>query len=768
MVTGTLHFLAGVLLLQWQSELPSVWWVASAPILIVLFYFYHTIRPLIALVLGFLWALLHAHMLMQNGIADDLQGKDIYVEGVVVSLPEQTAMRAKFELLVERMELNGIEQPAPGRVRISWYRFAPKIVAGDRWGLMVRLKRPHGFANPGGFDYEGWLFQRGIRASGYVRKSERNRLLGVEGGLVSMQRWRQHIRDSINEVSAKQQGKALLNGLVVGDRSGIRQQQWQLFARTGTNHLIAISGLHIGIVFGLIFFIMRRVWTLSNILPLLLPAQQAGAILGLVAAMVYAAMAGFAISTQRALIMLLVFVVGYLLRRPPRPSRALATALLIVVIWDPLAALSAGFWLSFTAVAAIFFGFAGRVGKIGWLQQWSRVQWMIALGLAPVLLSMSFQVSLLAPLINMLVVPLFSFVIVPLALVTVLLLFLLEPLGVQMVQLISWMLASWMEWLDSLSDIPFIVWSAPALPAWVWPYALIGVVMLLSPRGLPARWLGIMFLTPVLLVRPQAPENGAVNITVLDVGQGLAVAVSTTQHTILYDLGPKFSDEFNAGSAVVLPFLRSFGIDRVDLLILSNGDMDHSGGLSGILEQVEIGPVVSGEPQRLKVNASICSAGDSWSWDGVSFKILHPESDSRWQGNNSSCVLKIEAAGRSMLIPGDIEKVVERQLLRDEMVDLRSDLVIVPHHGSKSSSSAAFAREVSPKYAIVSTGYRNRYGFPNSMVVDRWRSVGAKVLNTAELGAIELKIEANGTISAPSYHRKLKLRYWHRPTIPRM
>jgi competence protein ComEC len=741
--------------------------VAVAPILLISFYYFRTLRPPIALMLGFLWAMLHAHLLMQKGISPELQGKDIYVEGVVVSLPEQTERRARFEFRVDRMLLDGVEQPLPGRIRLSWYRFAPKIVAGQRWGLEVRLKRPHGFANPGGFDYEAWLFQRRIRASGYVRKSEQNRLLGEERGVVSIHSWRQHIRDSINRVAAAPQGKALLNGLVVGDRSGIKQQQWQLFARTGTNHLIAISGLHIGIVFGLGFFAMRRLWSLSKWLSLLIPAQQASAISGLTAAMAYAAMAGFAIPTQRALIMLLVFVLGYLLKRPPRPARALATALLLVVIWDPLVVLSAGFWLSFAAVAAIFFGFAGRVGAIGWLQQWSRVQWMIALGLAPVLLAMSFQVSLLAPPINMVVVPLFSLVIVPLVLLTALLLMLLQPLGAEMVEVMSWILASGMNGLAYLSDIPFIVWTTPSLPKWVWPFAMSGIVLLLSPRGLPARWLGMIFLTPILLVRPVVPEHGTVNITVLDVGQGLAVAVRTSNHTLLYDLGPKFSDEFNTGSAVVLPYLRSLGIDRVDLLMLSNGDKDHSGGLSGVLGQIEIGQILTGEPQYFDIGASLCSSGASWNWDGVGFKVLHPDPGG-WSGNNSSCVLKIAAAGRSMLITGDIEKVVETRLMRESRKELSSDLVIIPHHGSKSSSTTSFVRAVSPGYAIVSTGYGNRYGFPKPSVVERWRSVGAEVLNTAELGAIELEIGADGSISAPVSYRQLRLRYWHRPMMPRM
>ncbi len=763
MVTGTLHFLAGVLFLQWQTELPPLWLAAAIPILLVSFYYLRRSRPLLALMLGFLWALLHAHTIMDNGIANELQGKDLYVEGVVVSLPDQIERRTRFEFQVERMELDGAEQSSPGRIRVSWYKFAPKIKAGQRWGLMLRLKRPRGFFNPGGFDYEGWLFQHGIRAGGYVRKSERNQLLGESDGLFSIQQWRQHIRDSINSLSSEPKGAALLNGLVVGDRSGIRQPEWQVFAKTGTSHLIAISGLHIGIVYGLLFFIMRRLWGLSHSLLLLIPAQHAAAIAGLIAAMVYAAMAGFAIPTQRALIMLLVFVLGYLLRRLPKPSRALALALLLVVIWDPLAVLSAGFWLSFTAVAVIFFGISGRIGQIGWLQQWGRVQWAVAMGLAPVLLAMSFQVSLLAPLVNLIVVPLFSFIIVPLALLTVLLVYLFQPLGAQMVALMNWMLASGLDGLGYISTIPFMVWTTPELPYWVWPSALIGVVLLLSPRGVPARWLGIVFLVPVVLIRPAQPEYGAVNFVVLDVGQGLALVVRTHRHTLLYDLGPRFSDEFNTGSAVVLPYLQSYGIDYVDLLILSNGDMDHIGGLTGVLGQVEIASILSGEPGRLDVVSGLCRAGYSWEWDGVNFQILHPEPTSPWAGNNSSCVLKIEAAGRSLMIPGDIGKKVERRLVEKRRDRLKSDMVIIPHHGSKSSSSIGFIQAVSPVYAFVSTGYLNRYGFPNAEVVARWSSAGAKVLNTAELGAIELEIAANGSISAPIRHRLQRLRYWHHP-----
>lgn len=393
------------------------------------------------------------------------------------------------------------------------------------------------------------------------------------------------------------------------------------------------------------------------------------------------------------------------------------------------------------------------------------MQWLVSLALAPVLLAMSLQVSLLAPLINLIAVPLFSFLIVPVSLLAVGLVYIYEPLGGHVLELAAWMLVIAMDGLNYFSRLPFVAWTGAALPWWVWPPVLLGVLLILSPRGVPARWLGMVFLATLLMVRPAPPAIGAANITVLDVGQGQAVVIRTHRHTLLYDVGPRYSAEFDAGSAVVLPYLRHADIDVVDLLILSNGDMDHAGGLSGLMGKVKLRSIQSGEPKRLKEKADLCTAGSSWSWDGVGFSILHPASPSPWKGNNSSCVLQIRIGNRRVLIPGDIQMDVETKLIMDNIEALKADLVVIPHHGSKTSSTINFVHAVSPSYAIVSAGYRNRYGFPYPEVVKRWHSIGAVVMNTAILGAIEVEIGADGLISTPIFERLQQQRYWHQQVI---
>jgi competence protein ComEC len=761
MVAGTLLFVAGVVSLQLQAELPALGWAACIPFLFIAGRRYSLLRYPLFFLCGFFWALAHAHWLLSKELPHHLERIDLLAEGVIVSLPEERGRSSRFLFRIDRLFLKDEAVETPELVRLSWYGGPRELIVGEKWRLLVRLKRPHGFMNDSGFDYERWLFRQGIRATGYVRQADSNGRLAQEGVSVSLQRWRQEIKNLIDRLIPEQQA-ALVAALTIGDRSGIKREVWDRLARTGTSHLFAISGLHIGIVAGLSYLLLFRGWRRFGGLALRLPAQHAGAIGALIAAAGYAMLAGFALPTKRALIMLLVFFGAQLLRRTQRPFRSLLLALALVLVLDPGAVLSAGFWLSFGAVGVILYGMTDRVNNTGLFWKWGRVQWLVTLGLAPVLLAWQLQVSLAAPLVNLVAVPVFSFIIVPLAFLGTLVAMFWETAGQPLLQAAGWALEACIGLLGQLSDIPRIAWNRPLLPSWAWFPVTVGVLIFLMPRGLPARWLGFVFVSPILLLQPAVPAPGTVWFTLLDVGDGLAAVVRTRHHTLVFDTGPRFSSNFDAGSAVVVPYLQGAGINSVDCIILSNGDMDHRGGLESVLARVRTESLLSGEPDKLTVAQRVeyCGEVESWRWDGIDFEIIHPGPERRWRGNNVSCTLRISNAAGSILIPGDIEKGAERYLVarRSELLD--SDVVVAPHHGSNTSSSSLFVAAVTPRYVLVSTGYRNRYGFPKEQVVQRWEGVGAEVVTTAENGALEIRLERDGILSGPRRFRLLHRRYW--------
>lgn len=767
MITGTLFFVAGVLLLHWQSQLPATGWLLLSPVLLAALRLLPALRPVLFLALGFLWALLHAHWHLTAGLAPELEGVDLQVEGVIASLPEERGPQVRFEFRVDRLYLGSRSQPSPGLIRLSWYGEAPKLLVGEQWRFTIRLKRRHGFANPGGFDYEGWLFRQGIAATGYVRSNGENRRLAANAPGFSLQRWRQKIRTRIRTLTPGP-AAGLITALTIGDRSEVDRHYWELFADTGTSHLFAISGLHIGIVAGLVYFMTAWLWRRSVRLLLFLPAPQAAAVGALAAAILYAALAGFAVPAQRALIMLAVLFGAQLLRRSPQPGRTYALALLLVVLFDPFAVLGAGFWLSFGAVAVILYGMTGRLRGEGWFWKWGRVQWLVTLALAPILLVWRLPVSLLAPLVNLVAVPLFSLVLVPLSLFAVLVCQ-ITTIAAPLLELTGWLLLHCVALLERLAAFPMISGVHPSPPAWSWIAAAAGVFLLLLPRGVPARAVGLLLLAPLLLIRPSAPPPGAIWFTVLDVGDGLASVIRTSTHTVVFDTGPRYSERFDAGSAVLVPFLQEQGIEKVDLLVLSNGDMDHQGGAEAVVKRFEVGAVLSGEPEQIRtVEAARCRAGDTWDWDGVRYEILHPSGPSGWQGNNASCVLRVSNDAGSILITGDIEKRAEAALMTQQSGALAADAVVVPHHGSASSSSTQFVTAVHPAYALFSSGYRSRYRFPHPKVLARWRQAGAETFTTSENGALELRLEKGGAIAPPRRYRlSLQHRYWNDVSVIR-
>lgn len=759
---GSTSFLLGVLALQSVPELPSAAWaLALVPVALLAFRF-PPLRLPAACAAGFLWALLCAQHILATGLAPELEGHDVVAEGVVVGLPERVGRSTRFQFLIEQMSTGGIEQSPPGRVRLSWYNDAPPLRAGERWHLRLRMKRPHGFHNPGGFDFEGWLYQNRIRATGYVRPADSNRRLAPASAGHSLQRLRQNLFERLEAALAGRDLGGVISALAIGERQGITRAQWEVFRRTGTSHLVAISGLHVGMVAGLALFAVRRAWARLGTFPLYFPAQQAAAVAALMAALAYAALAGFSIPTQRTVIMIGVVVVAVLRRRQQAAGHTLMTALLCVLLYDPLAVMNGGFWLSFGAVAAILFGMNRRAGRESWWRRVGRLHVLVAVALAPLLLVMFQQVSLVSPLANLVAVPWVTLGVVPLVLAGCVLQALTPVLGDPVLRLAETLLSWLWPLLEYLSSCEALQWTQHTPPVWATAAAVLGVSLLIAPRGLPGRWLGLVGLLPALLVTPPRPAAGEFWFTLLDVGQGLAAVARTRNHVLVYDTGPGFSADFDAGSAVVLPYLRFHGLNRIDTLIIGHGDNDHIGGAAALSGAVGVGRVLSSVPGQIPWwRAGHCRRGQSWGWDGVRFEVLHPGAGEGSRGNDASCVLRIGNGSGALLLTGDIEARTEAQLLRGDPNALAADVLVAPHHGSKTSSTAQFIAQVGARYILFPAGYRNRWGFPHPAVLERYREAGARLYSGAEHGALTVRFPADGAMTPPAAYRDEFLRYWH-------
>lgn len=762
MVAGTLAFLLGVVIFQWQADIPSdSWLIPLLPMLLLPRWLPRTWQPPARLptlaVAGFLWAWLHAALLLAQQLPAALEGEDVVLEGSIATLPEVDGRRSRFVFEAERLHYQGDVLPPPGRVRLAWYQPYPSLKAGQRWRLQVRLKRPHGMANPGTFDYEGWFYQQHIRATGYVRPGADTVLVAADSGEFPLQRLRQRLHEHLRAAVGGHPLGGLVAALVLGERQDIERGQWQLLRATGTNHLVAISGLHIGIIAGLVFFLVRRLWPWSQYLP----SPKAAALAGLIAAALYAALAGFSIPTQRALIMVAVAMLALLGQRVLQPARVLAVALLAVVLLDPLAVLSPGFWLSFGAVALILYGMGGRLGGSGWWWRWGRVQVLVALGLAPLLAVWFQQVPLVGALANLLAVPWVSLLVVPLVLLGTALLALWPAAAAALLSLALFGLDALWWWLVWCGGLLPPRWSVLAAVPWTLLPATVGLAWLLAPRGWPARWLGVIWLLPLLLLRPAGPVAGEAWVTVLDVGQGLAVLVRTAQHALLYDTGPAYGAESDAGEMVLLPVLQHYGIGQLDTLILSHADSDHAGGAGAVFQALEVGRFLSSAEAALPWRGhEPCARGQQWEWDGVRFDILFPATAGghSGRGNDSSCVLRIVTPHGAVLLAGDIEAAAERELLAAVPQQLAADVLVAPHHGSKTSSTAPFVTAVAARHALFSVGYRNRWGFPHPEVVTRYRTTGAALHETAAEGALTVRLATDG-VRVESWRQRAR-RYW--------
>lgn len=740
--------------------------------------FVQTILLLMVLAGGAVGGFAYAHMRAESRLATSLphawEGRDIDVVGVVASLPAITERGTRFEFDIERTATEGAV--VPPHVSLNWYvergrkgavdSPPPIIRPGERWQLTVRLRRPHGTANPHGYDFEAFALERNIRATGYVRPKGANEKRDdfVEGIDNRVDRLRMAIRDRMNAALGEKAHRGVLVALAIGEQNAIPGVEWQVFWRTGVGHLMSISGLHITMVASLIYWLTFHVWARVRPLALRLPAQRAAVLGGALAALVYSAIAGFSVPTQRTLFMLSAVAIHLWLGRTTSVSRILAWALLAVLLLDPWAVLAPGFWLSFGAVAAIFYVTAHRTGRLSVLKAAAITQVAVTLGLLPMTLALFQEVSLVSPIANAFAIPLISLVVVPITLLGAVLPFDFLLLLAHEIMALCYAALQW------LAGAPGAVWQSHAPPRWTIVAAMIGTVWMMLPRSAVPRWLGAFLLVPLFTLQPARPREEELWITLLDVGQGLSTVVRTAHHSLVYDTGPSYNPDADSGNRIVVPYLRGEGIRTLDALIVTHDDDDHTGGARSIIAARNPGWVMTSVDQDREVleganEIILCDTRDAWTWDGIDFEVLHPTRedylDENRKNNNMGCVLKITAQGGTVLMTGDVERAAEAELLARNAAALRADVMVVPHHGSKTSSTDEFLDAVKPGIALLPVGYRNRFRHPHPEVMARFAERGVKIYRTDDSGAITLKFaaDANGTPVVTEYRRE-KNRYW--------
>jgi len=733
------------------------------------------------------WTILVAERGLEERIDAAQEGRDYVVVGRVASMPLAAERGTRFVFDVEACVPDVGDCPGRRRIRLSWYRFegggdgaaSPGTTStpwpGERWRLNVRLKRPHALHNPGVFDAELRALEEGISATGYVRTSRRapvpNQRLEPGGWTIAaaFESARASLRDAMHAAlrDERQDAAGVLVALVVGDQAAIPSRWWEVFNRTGVGHLMSISGLHVTMLAGLSVVFARRalrcrVVARSGLL-LRCPASRLAWLLGVATAFAYAGLAGWGIPAQRTCWMLAVAGVSLFTGRSRSIVNVLALAAGVVTLLDPWAPLAAGFWLSFAAVGAIaLHGSMGRPRPTpgarpvaarlqrgrAVLAEAARTQWAATLALLPLGALFFSTVSLVGPLANAFAIPLVSALITPLAMLATALLPWAPAVGAGLLSPVA-VATGWMlDLLERLAASPLstLVVGQPQAPALA--VAVAAVALVLWPVRVPARGAALAGLLPLIAPADSLPPAGGLRVTALDVGQGMAVLVETSGRRLLYDAGPLYGGDSEAGARVILPWLRARGIDRLDAVVVSHLDSDHSGGLPSLLRNLRIDWLAGSLPVAHPARESgrpfhDCLRGGAWQWGDVAFEFLHPgpapARGAKSPTNASSCVVRVVAPSARVLLTGDIEAAQEREMLAAYGADgLRVDLMLAPHHGSRTSSSAELLAAAAPAHAIAQLGYRNRFGHPAAAVSQRYRDAGITLLRSDRDGAIVL------------------------------
>ncbi|MDP0588899.1 MAG: DNA internalization-related competence protein ComEC/Rec2 [Candidatus Endonucleobacter bathymodioli] len=751
-VAGIFTYALGVGLIGLLPALPSTLIIVIIGILSLIL----TVRtlfssrglwPIATILLGASLGLFYGKWLQATALPAECECRPLVIEGKVVSLPIITSKFSRFEFHVTNGEFRKVVR----KVRLSWFA-APTMEADQHWRLKVKLRKPHGFASLGTFDFEAWAAREGIQGIGYVISGE---LLSPPGNMTSLRQWLYNWLES----SALPQTKGILKALLVGEKSGITTEQWQRLNATGTTHLVVISGLHIGLM-ALIGYWLTLLLGRLGALPLQsVPLPRIAACVSLLLSVLYGSLAGFGVPVQRALVMTIVAIVGPLVGMRPSPLTLLVVALAVVLTIDPLAMTGSGFWYSFMAVAALVYGMSGRYGYVSQLKKLLKPQWIVFCVLTPLLFFNDQPVSLFSVLINLFAIPFIGLVIVPLLLISSGFAGISYHISSAGLAIIDQLLRVFFHVLGYFSDFLMILPASSCPTTLTVLLAVTGGFLLISPLPPSLKILSPFFILPWLLPVDNNPEYGQAHVTVLDVGQGLAVLVRTHKHTLVYDTGDAFSETFNAAERVIMPYLRQSGVSILDRIMISHGDKDHSGGLGPLLKRYDCSLISCGTSiPGIKSPISQCTKGQCWKWDGVDFQVL--AGGGCWKkSNDRSCVLKVTAGKESMLLTGDISNRVEAQLIASGQ-PLQSAVLLAPHHGSYSSSSTAFLRAVNPKAVLFSSGYNNKFGHPDKRTVERVLSQGASSWNTALHGSLSVVL-GSGSCNVSSYRCNHRKYWWH-------
>lgn len=760
MIAISLAVICGTALEFWGNTLIDSFWISYLPIVLLLAWLQPGLRILCLCLSAMLWSSLLLNMVIERQLSDDFDNRIVLVRGTVSDIVEHRRHSIRFYLKPDFIA--DYQDEMPDLIRLSWYRDKQRPEAGQRWQLQVKLRQPSGFQNPGGFDYERWLFVKGIGATGYVRKSSSNRQL-------SESRWYQI--DSVRQRVVRAQERAcpdcknmgLFKALTVGFRGDIPPDQGQLLRDTGTAHLLAISGLHIGLVAGQFYllggFLWRRLFYRSRFNRL-----EVSSFAAMTAALFYSALAGFSIPTVRALVMLAVIFLALLFRRQVNLLNSICLAIILILLADPSAIGDTSFWLSFSALMVIAFGQFLLANQKGYVKQALIIQVLFSLLFIPLSILLFNQASPAGFLANIIAIPVLGLFILPLTLIA-------SFFAVLDINTLGWLfsitdyLTGWL--LDYLQFLQTSLLSASSFahrPGIVLASLAIALFVMLMSVNWRARLPAAVLLLVALCWRPgNVPEN-SFRLTVLDVGMGTSVVVETRHHSLVYDFGPASADGFSAGAWIVRPYLQYRGIEKPDMMIVSHVDSDHSGGLISFIDDIGSVPLVSGSPEalaerfRMDYAIPLCHEYAPWRWDGVDFEfIASPLSSVSVSTNNQSCVLRVSAE-HSVLLSGDIEAEQETSLVNLHEPRLKADVLLAPHHGSLSSSTQSFIDAVDAGSVIFTLGKNNRWGFPRPEVVSRYEESGSKIYRSDIDGAVTV-MSTSDNLDIDRW-RKTK-RIWH-------